>query len=256
MPKTKSETKKRKYIKPYGDTINDGAVQLSFTLPGVTGELAVEAAKRLAQKMGVDDPYISSATEIGSDMTFIVLYGRIIHDVDLTRIEVSEEEEEKAPGMKAIDGMIEENLKRKIVVVGACIGNDAHTVGIDAIMNMKGYAGDYGLERYKNIEAINMGAQVTAEEILERALKEKADAVLVSQVVTQKDIHIGNLSKLVDLFDERYEGEKPLLIAGGPRITDKIAVELGFDRGYGGGTLPSQVAYFVYKKLLDKAEEK
>ncbi|MBN1572171.1 MAG: cobalamin-dependent protein [Deltaproteobacteria bacterium] len=256
MPKSKLETRKRKYVKPYGDTMNDGAVQLSFTLPGVTGELATEAAKRLAQKMGIDDPYVSSATDIGSDMTFIVLYGRIIHDVDITKIEVFEEEDEKPPDMKVIDKMIEDNLKRKIVVVGACIGNDAHTVGIDAIMNMKGYAGDYGLERYKNIEAINMGAQVTGEEILERAINEKADAVLVSQVVTQKDVHIGNLSRLVDLFDEEYGGERPILIAGGPRITDKLAVELGFDRGYGGGTLPSHVAYFIYKKLLHKAEER
>lgn len=249
------KTKGKRYIKPYGDTMGDGAVQLSFTLPGVTGELAVEAAKRLAMKMGIDDPYISSITDIGSDMSFIVLYGRVIHDVDVTKIEVAEEDSGKVPGMKEIDKMIEENIKRKIFVVGGCIGNDAHTVGIDAIMNMKGYAGDYGLERYRNIEAMNMGAQVTAEEILERAVEEKADAVLVSQVVTQKDVHIGNLSRLIDLFDAKYAGERPILIVGGPRITDKIAVELGLDRGYGRDTLPSQVAYFIYKRLLDKGKK-
>ncbi len=43
---------------------------------------------------------------------------------------------------------IREKLGRKIVVVGACTGFDAHTVGIDAIMNMKGYNHHFGLERY------------------------------------------------------------------------------------------------------------
>ena len=32
-------------------------------------------------------------------------------------------------------------LGREVVMVGASTGTDAHTVGIDAIMNMKGYAG-------------------------------------------------------------------------------------------------------------------
>src|SRR3712207_8490286 len=46
---------------------------------------------------------------------------------------------------------------RRIVVFGACTGTDTHTVGIDAILNMKGYAGDYGLERYPGFEAYNLG---------------------------------------------------------------------------------------------------
>ena len=40
-------------------------------------------------------------------------------------------------------------LGRKLVVVGACIGTDAHTVGIDAILNIKGFAGEKGLEYYR-----------------------------------------------------------------------------------------------------------
>ena len=59
-----------------------------------------------------------------------------------------------------INGLIERGLGRRIVVVGAAIESDAHTVGIDAIMNPKGFAGDYGLERYPWIEAVNLGAQV------------------------------------------------------------------------------------------------
>ena len=32
-------------VKPYGDTMNDGKVQVSFTLPVPDGDKAVEAAK-------------------------------------------------------------------------------------------------------------------------------------------------------------------------------------------------------------------
>ncbi|MCK7486285.1 MAG: hypothetical protein MZU97_12570 [Bacillus subtilis] len=54
-------------------------------------------------------------------------------------------------------------------VVGACTGFDAHTVGIDAIMNMKGYNHHYGLERYSELEAYNLGAQVPNEKLIEFA---------------------------------------------------------------------------------------
>jgi len=39
-----------KAIKPYGDTMNDGKVQVSFTLPVPDGDEAVEAAKQLMKK--------------------------------------------------------------------------------------------------------------------------------------------------------------------------------------------------------------
>ena len=62
--------------------------------------------------------------------------------------------------MEETDEFVEQHLGRKITIIGACIESDAHTVGIDAIMNMKGYAGHYGLERYEMFEALNMGSQV------------------------------------------------------------------------------------------------
>ncbi len=69
-----------------------------------------------------------------------------------------------------IEERIKSALDRKIVVVGACTGSDAHTVGIDAILNYKGYAGDKGLESYKGFEAYNLGAQVENEQLAARAL--------------------------------------------------------------------------------------
>lgn len=72
------------------------------------------------------------------------------------------------------DSFIREQIGRPIVVIGASTGTDAHTVGIDAIMNMKGFAGHYGLERYEMFEALNMGSQVTNEEFIAKAIELKA----------------------------------------------------------------------------------
>jgi beta-lysine 5,6-aminomutase beta subunit len=43
-------------LKPYGDTMNDGKVQVSFTLPVNDNERGVEAAIQLAKSMGLKDP--------------------------------------------------------------------------------------------------------------------------------------------------------------------------------------------------------
>jgi hypothetical protein len=52
--------------------------------------------------------------------------------------------------------IVNEKIGRKIIVIGATTGSDAHTVGIDAILNRKGYAGDFGLESYPCFEVINL----------------------------------------------------------------------------------------------------
>ena len=110
-------------------------------------------------------------------------------------------------------------MRRKLVVVGACIGTDAHTVGIDAILNIKGFAGEKGLEYYREITVVNLGAQVFVPELVARARAERADAVLVSQVVTQRDAHIHNTTRMAAAFREAYPaGQVPLLVVGGPAV--------------------------------------
>lgn len=54
-----------KKIKPYGDTMNDGKTQLSFTLPVPAGDEAIEAAKQLMKKMGFEKSSggVSSGTD-------------------------------------------------------------------------------------------------------------------------------------------------------------------------------------------------
>ena len=150
------------------------------------------------------------------------------------------------------DKFIKENIGRKIVVVGASVGTDAHTVGIDAVMNMKGYAGHYGLERYEMIEAYNLGSQVPNEEFLAKGIELHADALLVSQTVTQKDVHIKTLTNLVELMEAEGLRDKMILCCGGARITHELAKELGYDAGFGMNTYADDVASFIVAEMVKR----
>ncbi|MCQ2270564.1 MAG: cobalamin-dependent protein [Bacteroidales bacterium] len=238
-------------IKPYGDTMNDGKTQVSFTLPVPCGDEAIEAAKQLLKKMGLENPQVVYYKELTKGFTFVNCYGSCAHTIDYTTIHVPKVET-SVMGMKETDDYIKENLGRKIVVIGASTGTDAHTVGIDAIMNMKGYAGHYGLERYDMFEALNMGSQVPNEEFIAKAIELKADALLVSQTVTQKDVHIKNLTELVEMLEAEGLRDKVILVCGGPRITHELAKELGYDAGFGMNSYADDVASYVAQEMVKR----
>lgn len=238
-------------IKPYGDTMNDGKVQLSFTLPVPDGDRAVEAAKQLAKKMGLEDPSVAHHHALDKEFTFFVVYGGVAQTIDYNSIHV-QSVDVNTMSMEEVNDYIKENIKRKVVVIGASTGTDAHTVGIDAIMNMKGFAGHYGLERYEMIEAYNLGSQVTNEEFIKKAIELKADVLLVSQTVTQKNVHIQNLTELVELLEGEGLRDKVVLICGGPRITHELAKELGYDAGFGPAKYADDVATFAVTELVER----
>lgn len=242
-------------IKAYGDTHNDGKVELSFTLPIDNSEIAVEAAKLYAKKMGMIDPSIVHNESIGDGFTFFVVYGSVPYQIDTSQIKVKTIDT-PTYSKEEVEQMIENNFNHDIVFVGASTGTDAHTVGIDAIMNMKGYAGHYGLERYKHIDAYNMGSQVPNEALIKKAKEVKADVLLVSQTVTQKEVHLKNMIELVELLEAESMREQVILIAGGARITHELAKELGYDAGFGPGKYAEDVASYAVLELIRRNKSK
>ena len=238
-------------LKAYGDTMNDGKVQFSFTLPVKNDEKGMEAARQLVRKMGVEEPNVALAKSLDKEFTFYVVFGSVVHTVDYDNIHVQTVEEETM-SMEETDEYIREHFGRKIVMIGASTGTDAHTVGIDAIMNRKGFAGHYGLERYDMIEAINMGAQVPNEEFIKKAVEVNADVLLVSQTVTQKDIHIQNLTELIELLEAEGLRDRFIVCCGGARITHELAKELGFDAGFGASKYADDVATFAVTEMVKR----
>ena len=241
-------------IRPYGDTTGDGQVQVSFTLPVAFGNeeeraLAEGAALQLAGKMGLDPAMVVHAKGMGPDFTFFIVYGRVSHLIDLSQVAITPREFPLLSPAE-INLRVRTGLGRKLVVLGACIGTDAHTVGIDAILNVKGHAGEKGLEYYREMRVVNLGAQVDVADLVARAQAEQADAVLVSQVVTQREAHLAGARQLSAAFSAAYPERAPLLVVGGPRYDPAMAADLGVDKIFGRGTTPREVASYLVHVLV------
>src|SRR5947209_4775301 len=238
-------------VRAYGDTTGDGMVQLSFTLPVPHGPRAEAAAAAFAAKMGLDPAMVVHAKAMGPDYTFFIVYGRSSVVVDLDTVQVVEREFPLL-GTKDINLVLRSRLGRKLVLVGATVGTDAHTVGLDAILNVKGFAGEKGLEHYREMRVVNLGAQVEAHELVARAAAEHADAVLVSQVVTQRDAHLHHVREVAAAARAQWPADtaRPLLVVGGPRFDPAAAEDLGVDRVFTKGTTPREVASFLVHAVV------
>jgi beta-lysine 5,6-aminomutase beta subunit len=240
-------------VKPYGDTRDDGIMQFSFTLPIAYSAKAPDIGKQFLEKLGFSEVAVAEVRGIDPEFTFFVAYGRARVGIDPDEVR-GDYLDVEVMDYRSVNAFIKERIGRKLVVVGAAIESDAHTVGIDAILNMKGVAGNYGLERYPEIDTLNMGSQIPCEQLLKTAREREADAILVSQIVTQKNIHVQNLTKLIELLEAEGVRERFILIVGGPRINNAFAKELGYDAGFGPRTTPVEVASFLAHELERRLE--
>jgi len=87
-------------------------------------------------------------------------------------------------------------------------------------------------------------------ELVAKARAARADAVLVSQVVTQKDAHLRNTRELAAAFREAMGEKRPLLVVGGPRFDPAMTADLGVDKVFGRGTTPGEVASYLIHALI------
>ena len=209
-------------VRPYADHLGDGLVQMSFTLPVPYSLAARKAALELAGAIGFEEPEVVHYEPLTEGYTYFVMYGRCVRTVDFEALQgegfdieyMSEDE---------IERFAAEQLGRKIVVVGASTGSDTHSVGIDAMLNLKGYHGHHGLEGYHAFETHNLGSQVPNSVLLAKAIEVDADAVLVSQTVTQQNLHVHNLTELVEMVEAEGRRGRMILACGGPRVSNELA---------------------------------
>src|SRR3979411_1853628 len=218
-------------VKPYADHLGDGLVQLSFTLPVPYSLAARKAALELAGKMGFSDPEVVHYEQLTEGYTYFVMYGACSQTVDFTalqgegfNIEYMTEDE--------IESFAAEHVGRKIVVVGASTGSDTHSVGIDAMLNLKGYHGHHGLEGYRSFQTYNLGSQVPNSVLLAKAIEGDAAAILVSQTVTQQNLHVQNLTELVEMVEAEGRRRDMILACGGPGAPRETAKGPGAQGAY------------------------
>jgi len=235
-------------VKPYADHLGDGIVQFSFTLPVPYGLAARKAAQELAAKMGFEHPEVVHYQNLTDGYTYFVMFGECTATVDYASL--SEEGfDVEYMNEDEIEAFAGERIGRPIVIVGAATGTDTHSVGIDAMLNLKGFHGHHGLEGYRAFETHNLGSQVPNSVLVARAIELGADAILVSQTVTQQNLHIHNLTELVEIVEAEGRRKQLILTCGGPRVSNELAKELGYDAGFSKGTYPYHVASFIVREL-------
>jgi beta-lysine 5,6-aminomutase beta subunit len=63
--------------------------------------------------------------------------------------------------------------------------------------------------------------------------------------VTQRDAHILHLKEVREALEGAGQRDRLILVGGGPRFSPEQAAELGYDRVFGRGTRPSEVAAYL-----------
>ncbi len=235
-------------VRPYADHLGDGLVQMSFTLPVPYSLAARKAALELAGAMGFEEPEVVHYEGLTDGYTYFVMYGRCTRTVDFESLQ-GEGFDIEYMNEDEIEHFAVTHVGRPIVVVGASTGSDTHSVGIDAMLNLKGYHGHHGLEGYRAFETYNLGSQVPNSVLLAKAIEVSADVILVSQTVTQQNLHVHNLTELVEMVEAEGLRGRMILACGGPRVSNELAKELGYDAGFSKGTEPQHLATFVVREL-------
>lgn len=238
-----------KIIKPFGDHIDDGLAQVSFSLPVPRSPAGKLAAKSVAESMGMSNAEVVHEISLNADSSYYIVYGKVRHTVDFAEM-AKRATNYEVHCREDIERIIRNKLGTTITVIGASTGSDTHSVGIDAILNHKGYNSHPGLEAYQGFVVHNLGSQVPNEKLIAEAVARGADAILVSQTVTQQDLHISNLTELVDLLEAEDLRERFILICGGARISPGLAKELGYDAGFSKGAFAEHVASYLVSEML------
>ncbi len=128
------------------------------------------------------------------------------------------------------------------------MGEDEHSVGLQEILDIK----HGGIERY-GFRTHYLGTSIALETLLDAAAEHAAKAVLVSTIVTHRDVHRRNMRRLHELAVERGLREDLILIAGGTQVTDAAARECGLDAGFGRGTTGQDVASVIVQRMREGA---
>jgi D-ornithine 4,5-aminomutase subunit beta len=231
----------RGLLRPEVEKAGDGIACVTLFVPA-TPAVARAAALVLAGRMGLRDPE--------------VIHARVLHPAEGSVFEVKGVLDEVVRSGELVIPEREARLShaeieafvrpRNLHVVAATIGEDEHSVGLQEILDIK----HGGIERY-GFRSHYLGTSVALEPLLDAAERHGARVVLVSTIVTHKDVHRRNMTELHELAVARGVRERLILIGGGTQVTDAVARDCGLDAGFGRGTTGQDVASFVVRRLRE-----
>ena len=171
--------------------------------------------------------------------------GKVGFDIDLTQLVLPEEIETLSEAEIRAD--VHES---PLTVVAATVGEDEHSVGMKEILDIK----HGGIEGF-GIKYQYLGTSCPIDKLVDAAVETKADAILISTIISHNNVHYENMRKLADTCIEKGVREQLILVAGGTQVVNEAAVESGMDAGFGRGSHGIDVASFLVKRRRELREE-
>ena len=225
-------------IKPEVEWLADGTIVIDMTLP-TSIRYAEAAAIEIAKKMNlIDIEVIHREILHVSEATRIQVKAKVNFDIDLNTLTIP-----KLPEVLTDEEIREFVKNNPLVIVAGTIGEDEHSVGLREIIDIK----HGGIEKY-GIMCEYLGTSVPVNKIIDAAIELKADAILISTIISHDDIHYKNMKKVHDYAIEKGIRDKIILIAGGTQVTPKIALNHGVDGAFSRGCKGEHVATFLVKR--------
>jgi len=232
------EDQKRGLVKPEVQWAMDGYLTLTMFIPEPE-EVAEAAALEIAKKLGLEEPeVIHRGIMHPAEGTLLEVKAKVPFGIPKNSLKIPER-----PSVLSEEEIREEIAKHPMKVVCGTVGEDEHSVGMREIIDIK----HGGIEGF-GIKAVYLGTSVPIEKMVNAAIEEDADAILISTIISHADIHRKNMERLAKLCIEKGVRDRFILVGGGTQVTNDMAVEAGLDAGFGRGTKGIQVASFLVKK--------
>lgn len=239
--------KEAELVRPEAEHTGDGQVTVSMFIP-LPETSADEAALEVARTMNLESPRIVDRLVLHpAEGVQYEIVGRVAGAV--RRSDLGRPASEATSAKLSPEEIRTQLSSRRLRVVGATLGDDAHTVGLQEVTNLK----HQGLEWF-GVECVNIGSSVMVERLLDEGIEQGACAVLASLIVSHRGIHELTMRKLNDVAIERGIRGQMLLIAGGPQVSHGLAISCGLDAGFGPATRGVDLARFLAEATTARAD--
>lgn len=224
---------------------NDGYVSTTLFLTEEEN-IAEAAALEIGRRMNLTDvEVIHKQVMQDAEGTLVEIKGRVSFAIKKDELKIPEKQE-----LLPDDVMRDYVKENPIRVVAATVGEDEHSVGLREIIDIK----HGGIERY-GIDVVYLGTSCPVEKLIDAAIETKAQAIIMSTIITHNDVHTKNMKKIHDLCIEKGVRDRFIIACGGTQVTNEIAVAHGMDAGFGRGTHGNNVASFIIETLMKKDQE-
>ncbi len=238
-----------KTIIPFGRNINDGYVQIICSLPVLLNQQAYDIAIAYAQKMGVENATILSATPVLSNVTQFIIEGRCKHVLDAKRIK---------PQLETNSDFYKNNTQLKKLPVQAlpilCIDfSDKQPITpLYSICYQHAKTGDWGLNTYSQfkLHTITEHSIDTIQTILN---DHRMSVIILSLHEKPRSQHIKQVKKVIPLL-HMESMPAPLIILHSETMTHAKAKKLNCHAGFDHNTKPAHIADFIIHAIETNPE--